>query len=287
MKEYFNLLEFRRANDIKWINPELSLKLFNDYFKKYPYDYTSYPFYIDLLINLNYINKAKDIKNKVCKMVMMDTKYQNNRDKMLHFNYGIAYNEIRFAIIDGDYSKAMELALKYENQLYMVDNSVNIRGILFYCRKKLGLLDPDRRDNNSYLFRQILDYHEDDFINHVGRHLSSNEEENLCVFNSDFPFDKVFNEIKNIIPNNRKMRSGIYDDNYFFKYDNCGRADYKITNYFEVVTLTDSNNFITMYPTNISNTMPYIDLNYLKEKDNVKEKRISQIDKFYQRYPKK
>lgn len=287
MREYYNSLEFSKANDIKWVNPELSLKLFNVYLNKYPYDYTSYPFYIDVLINLNYINKAREIRNKVCKMVMMDTKFQNNTDKMIHFNYGIIYNDIRLSIIDGDYDKAMKLALKYEKQLYNIDNSFSIAGIIFYCKKKLGLLDPERRDNNSYLFRQILDYHEDDFIDHVNKHLSNNKEENLCVFNSDFPFDKVFYEIKNIIPSNKRIHSGMFDDNYFFKYDNCGRADYKITDYFEVVTLLDSCDFITMYPTNISNTMPYIDLNYLKENKKVNEKRISQIDKFYKRYQKK
>ena len=79
----------------------------------------------------------------------------------------------------------------------------------------------------------------------------------------------------------------MFDDKYIFKFDNCGRADYKITDYFEVVTLLDSCDFITMYPANISNTMPYIDLNYLKENKKVNEKRISQIDKFYKRYQKK
>ena len=34
MREYYNSLEFSKANDIKWVNPELSLKLFNVYLNK-------------------------------------------------------------------------------------------------------------------------------------------------------------------------------------------------------------------------------------------------------------
>ena len=287
MKNYFNTLEFDKANNIKWINPELSLKLFNEYFKKYPYDYSSYPFYIDLLINLNYLNKARDLKNKVSKMVKMDTIYQNNIDKVMHLNYGMLYVEIRFLIIDGKYEEAMELAIKYENVLTNIDKGLNIKGILFYCRKKLGLLDPDKRDNNCYLFRQILDYRDDDFIRHVQKHLGMTDEENLCVFNSDFPFSKVFDEIKKLIPNDKRLRCGLFDNKYFFKFDNCGRNNYKITDYFEVIALLDSCELITMFPTNISGNIPFIDLNYLKENDVVMEKRISQIDKFYKRYQKK
>lgn len=286
MKNYYNTLEFNRANDLKWIDPEFSLKLFDEYFKKYPFDYCAYQFYIGLLINLNYIQEARDIKNKVHKMVMLDSKFQNDMEKMAYFNYGMIYTDIRLSIIDGDYHRAIELVLKNRKLLYTIDNKFNFTGVLFYCRRKLGLLDSKQRNNNLYIFRQILEYHEDDFRDHVKKHMIDNDENNNSVFNIDFPFDKVLDEIKKIVPNDKKIRSEMFVNNYFFKYNDCGRNNYKMTNYFQLVTLSDSSDFITMYPSVVSDDMPHIDLNYLKENEMVKEKRMSQIDKFYKRYQK-
>lgn len=287
MKDYFNKFEFDKANDIKWINPELSLQLFNEYFKKYPYDYSSYPFYIDVLINFGYINKAIDLKNKVNKMVSLDQKYLDNKDKLLHFKYGMIYCEMRLLSLLGEYEKLMNYAYENESILSSFNDNYNNGGVIFYCKKKLGLLDPSRRDNNKYLFRQILEYREDDFKDHIKKHLSTNDEENSCVFSDDFPFEKIFLEIKKIIPCNKKIRTSVFDDKYIFKFDNCGRANHKLTDFFEVITLQDSSDFITMYPTNISSNILHFDLNYLREIESIKEEKISQIDKFYKRYQKK
>ena len=65
----------------------------------------------------------------------------------------------------------------------------------------------------------------------------------------------------------------------------CGRVDNKLANYFKVVCLHDTKDFITMCPVLEGENLPYIDINYLKEeKETSKVKRISQTEKFYQRY---
>ena len=285
MKNFFNTLEFDKANDLKWKNPELSLKLFKEYFNNYPYDYTSYPYYIDLLINVGQINKARDIKNKVLKMVANDYRFKNRDTKMLHFEYGMVYNEIRLLILDKEYAKAIDYLNRYGELLKEIATDFTTGGTIFYCQKQLGLLDLNDRDSYSYLFRQIIEYREEDFINHVKKHLCDRKEDNPCVFSDDFPFEKVFQEIKKFIPSNKKMRSGFFDDKYYFRFDNCGRSDNKLTDYFEVVTMMDSDHLITMFPMNVDcSNLLCEDLNHLKEEDKILTKKISQIDKFNQRY---
>lgn len=111
---------------------------------------------------------------------------------------------------------------------------------------------------------------------------------NKNIFSIDFPLTKVLEEIKKYIPSSQCFHHGFFDVRYFFKYDNCGRENNKITDYFVVSCFNNSPNIITMCPSSRYQIGNCIDLNYLKNDDEkTKSKRLSQIDKFNQKYTKK
>ena len=75
---------------------------------------------------------------------------------------------------------------------------MNMGDLLFYCRKKLGKIDFNQREHNSYLFRQIVEYKESDFLEHIKKHMSDYnaglEEPNPNIFMSGFPIKEVISE---------------------------------------------------------------------------------------------
>jgi hypothetical protein len=92
------------------------------------------------------------------------------------------------------------------------------------------------------------------------------------------------------LDNYPSMYSGIFKNFYIFKYDYCGMlSDGKTkTDYFKVITLQHSNEILTMYPVSNDFKTPFIDITPIQEEDcsNKLVKRMSQIDKFNQRYGK-
>lgn len=159
-----------------------------------------------------------------------------------------------------------EYIKKYQNDFcayaYLAETLINsgnfdkskIGNCLLYLRSKTGRRKYLDTEMFSYLNKQIKEYKEEAFFDHI----------------------------KKYIPSNRNIFY-LYVDKYVFKYDFCGRSSGKVSDYFRVIALHNSNEFLTMYPINFGNELDYIDLNYLrKEKDSIK--RLCRIDKFNQKY---
>jgi hypothetical protein len=105
--------------------------------------------------------------------------------------------------------------------------------------------------------------------------------------NSVLPIEKLIEHAKENMRPENIINEGFAGQVYTFKYDECGRDDNKITDFFEVVVFPDTKDIITMYPTFTPNNRYYIDLNHLKEKKEDSSfgvKRLSQIEKFNKRY---
>ena len=105
------------------------------------------------------------------------------------------------------------------------------------------------------------------------------------VFVPEFPIDMVLNEAKKYIPSDKCFCPGGIGRTYIFKYDNCGRDCYHMTDYFKVICFNNTQNIVTVTPSNLNEIkFPFVDLNYLKDKENLSVNRVSQIDKFYKKY---
>lgn len=287
--KYFNEWEFNQALDLVEIAPSLSKTMFEEYLNKYPKDYSAYLYYCSNLIILGQIEEAQKIFNYFEKIYNSDKKFQlQNKQKNEKIKETLLFTKVKLLSYQKKYEELYKLCKS--NIKTIIDKEMN--GVLFYAKKMTGRLNPDRRDANSYSFSQIVRYEEKDFFDHIKKHLSEyNEntiEPNSSIFEQNFPIEKVVEEIKKYVPSEKKLLWGFFDDIYFFKYDGCGRVNNKIVDYIKVVCIHDTKEFITMCPVDGSKNLPYIDLNYLVNEQELKKvKKISQIDKFNRRFIQK
>lgn len=172
-----------------------------------------------------------------------------------------------------------------------------------YLRKKLDILSENDYSNKLYISKQIINYNDEEAINHIKRHIigtpqyeellrqkdklmcdADEEQYEQYDFKEDFPLDDIFKKLKEILPSTPKLYKRGMENVYFCKYDGSGIRNLKESNYIYVCTLNNTNEIITMYPCKCVSKMSYIDLNPTIKVDEVKTKRLSQIDKFNQRY---
>ena len=141
--------------------------------------------------------------------------------------------------------------------------------------------------------RQIIDYRKDDFLVNALLHTYEYREKNsdnsdISTFEKDFPLEKVIEEIDKYLLASPSIYNGFVEDTYVFKYDNCGRINNKMQNYFKVFCFHNTKNIISLYPVSDCELLPYTDLNYLNNYNkNDISNRTSQTEKFMKRYAKK
>ena len=282
--KYFNAWESKQAISAMETDPYAAKILFEEYIQKYPKDYSTYPFYCSTLIMLGEFDAAEKVLNYVKSFAKTDKAY-NQFEKTGLFYENVLFGEIKLLCYQKKYE---ELYHKCVNNKYKIGNR-NLNSMIFYAKKKTGRLELTRREGNSYSFRQIISYNEDDFFDHIQKHLSDPDkdikEKNTNVFIPDFPIKKVIEEIKKHIPSDKKLYPGFYDNVYYFKYNGCGRENGRLINYIKVVCFHETTDIITICPIVGDNNLPHVDLSYLmNNEEKVKVKKISQIDKFNQRF---
>lgn len=284
-KNHFNVWEFKQVLNLAETDPISARVLYEEYLRKYPEDYSAYPYYCSNLITLGELELAEKVLKYVEKEYMKNDSF-NKKYRIEKFEYNLFFARVKLLSYQEKYEELYKLCVK--NISRVVDKSLN--SVWFYSKKRTGRLNNEKRDVNSYLFKQIVRYEEKDFLNHIKKHLSEYNENleipSATIFEENFPINEVVEEIKKYIPSDKRLFLGFYDDIYYFKYDGCGRVDKRLVNYFKVVCLHNSTDFITMCPVNGNDNLPHIDLNYMIKEDSTKVKRMSQIDKFNQRYKK-
>lgn len=284
--KYFNSWEFQQALSLTETNPCEAKSKFEQYLTKYPNDYSTYPYYISCLITLNNFDEVKKILHYLESIKYTDNKFKVQLEKNKHLKRKLIFNYLKLLTYQGRYEELYRFFLNYPLEI-----KNDLTSVIFYCKCKLGMINPNTRKKHFYLYRQIINYEESDFLCHIQKHTADFNKDldnpNSSIFNSEFPINQVIENIKNYIPSSKRLLTGFYEDTYVFKYDYCGRENNKITNFFKVVCFHDTNNIITMYPSLNCEELPYINLNYLIETTNkeiIKVKKLSQIDKFNQRY---
>lgn len=284
-KNFFDEWEFNSIISISATDPEKADSLYKEYLEKYHNDYSIITWYISNLVTLGRYEEANTILNELEETYKNDKSFLGYKDKVSALKVNIIYAKIKLLMYQEKYQEAYDLT--DENFDLMINNDYDVKRVIFLCKKRLNMLNENYRTPNSYLFRQIVDYEEPDFLYHISkRHLDLYDEDNIkneLLFDCSFPIEQVVNEIKKYIPSSKVMHFGLIEDTYTFKYDNCGKFKGKTVDYFRVISLINSNTLITMYPYDDSKYSSSIDLNYLKE-DKTPVKRKSMIDKFNQRY---
>lgn len=283
-KEYFNCWEYSDSKSITMSNPLLAAEKFKQYIEKYPKDYFSYVSYANILLTLGNIKEAENVIKLGSNLAYENINFKNS-NKYRDFLESLNYVLLRLLAYNENYTKLYE---------YCINNPEKIRksGLsseLLFSKIKCGLINENEISKLSYKASQLFNYDEKLFLEHEKKHLKSEDssyDTNISsVFNIDFPFEKVLKEIKRNINLDNKYFYGFFEDKYFFRYDGCGEAFHKNADYFEVITIHNTNNILTIYPSLDGKFHNNIDLNYILFED-VPTRKLSQIDKFNMRYKK-
>lgn len=285
-KNYFNKWEFEQAYTYVDVNPHEAKLRYEQYLEKYPKDYAAYVYYASNLTTLGEFDEAEKVLNYVELIASKDGHFANEFSRVKRFETSILAKRLRLLSYQERYEEILQL---YYNN-FQDAKQLDLYSLVFYCKKKLGKLDLENEDIHSYVFKQIADYQESEFLDHIQKH-SANYTENTTeplargIFTTKFSVNEVVEEIKKYIPSDKKLCAGFFEDIYIFKYNECGRENNKLANYFKVVCFHNTKDFITMFPICEGKYLPYVDLNYLvHDEENIKVKRMSQVEKFNKRY---
>lgn len=245
-----------------------------DYMRKYPNDYAGYTDYAKMLIDVGKFDIAEQVLN------FIDERFPQVKVEELK------YYRVRLLMFTYRFEEAKQVFDEYRKEIMQRDPKNVVFDELYDVLTNKQL---KRNYNNRYVINQMIEYRYEDFLNHIQKHTADFNEDldepNNTVFASDFPIDKIIEEMVKYVPSDNRTFFSYYNDFYVFKYDNNGRISNKSVDYFRVVAIHDTPNFITMYPLDSGASLPFIDLNYLKEeKEESKVKRLSRVDRFNQKY---
>lgn len=280
----YNEVKLKKAISHIKNNPWTAKELLENYIDKYPKDYNGRIYYINTLITLNIIDDAVKYMNDLIDEVNENNLFlkNNNYDK---FVSSLFPNMIKILATQGKYEKIYSLIQENISWFDYQHHSLK-----FFCEVKLGIINKDNIDMSSltYIEKQIIDYDEEALVNHLIKHLPEGNIDrskiNKNIFSPNFDLNRVLQEIKKYIPSDNKLISTPLSDYYIFKYNDCGREENKITDYFKVICFPNTDKIITMLPISNNGNVQTIDLNYLTE--NKPSNNISQIDKFNKRFNK-
>lgn len=270
---YDNYLLNTIIKDFKY-DPYIVIHNLNQYIDRYPLDVLAYTYYAQVLIDINDLESAKVVLNYI------DENFRAEKDER------VLFNKFRILCLSEQNEESKKFYDEHKYELLNIDTQADNFELIY--KTKIGE-SMSRKYHNRYLHNQLIQYREDDFINHIQKHLAdfneNSDNPNPAVFNADFPLEIVLDEIKKLIPNNKKTNLGFYSNLYVFKYDNAGRINYKPVDYFRVIIIHGTKNIITMYPLEHGENLPYIDLNYLNPiYQKPKVRTMSRVDRFYNKY---
>ena len=266
-------------------NVVLSEKMYKDYVELYKTDYSMRVQYANNLVALGKFDKAETVLRMAENNYATDANYMNSKKDMDLFINLLVVTKLKLYIHTERYEEAYEMLNQYPEALrkFLGD----YLAIELYLEKKLQLDYPEHIPN-YYLYQQIVDYDYNKFIENVKLlHGMETHNDGVSYFDSNFPYEEICEELKIIIPNNKRINNGPIENHYYFKYDKCGYDMGISTDYFSLVTYDNSNEFITMYPVQEKEKYPCIDLNYMKREElppHKRVRRVSQIEKFKKRY---
>ena len=252
-----------------------AINKFEIYFQKYPNDISGYAYYIETLMKLGEIDKAVEFFNQL--------KVEENTT--MHAKEELLRIKLRLLMLNEEYDKAYQFLIQYQS---VFDKNKWTTGALScFLKKQLGIVTALEKEEycKKYLLRPILSYSEDDaFIHTCSIHQSTLENMSPVQFVEDFQVKDMYDRLRKSIPNKDRIYDDVISDKYIFKYDACGHVNSKIVDYFVVVATKNTNDIFTMYPCSYKPDFIVPDLT--PEVSKEKTKRMSQIDKFNQRYGK-
>lgn len=281
-EEHFDNIAIERVIKLLTYNPYQALLFIEQYLEEYQDDYYMKAFYVKTLIYFHELDKAKIVIDDMENSLKHDKVLRKYKTRIEKNTISVILSRIRYLVYSNNYQEAYNYIVNCQVNL----DELYLDKLLMYLKVMLGQDDYDIHYYNSYSFDQLVEYSEDSMLNHITKHLASGNvsalKPNLNIFNSSFPVEELLEEIKKYIPSSKALYSGLYEDDYYFKYDNCGRDEGKITDYFLVICYHNTSRIITIFPIKEITGVPFVDLNYTKNGEYVYK--INMIERFNKRY---
>lgn len=284
-KDFYNKMEFEKLVKILNSDPTRARLGFEEYLEKYPKDYCARTMYASVLVRLQEFELAQKVLDATEIEIARNGHFAKHSEKVQSIELRIFYNRLTILSHTGRFKELYEYILKHETLSKEIQTDI----LMLYIKKQLGILEESKSRKKGYIINQIIDYSENDMLEHVKRYSASDNKSinNQIEFAPDISLEEIIREVKQNLKPKNKLCCGLYDDRYIFKYDECGQRNNRKTDYFKVICFQNTGDIITMYPTTDCENLPYVDLNYMKQspgEESKKVKIISQRDKFYRRY---
>ena len=187
------------------------------------------------------------------------------------------------------YLNMYEEALSLLHLIYKRDsiNNTSLSIAEIIMKKALGKNIVDKnRENCDYIMSQVLEYRLDEAIDHI-KERSVETDKNRSYYVENINLNYLFDIVKNNLNSKNKVNTIELLEIHYIGISNVGYHNNTPCNFIKVVTMPNTTNILTMYPTNDVD-IDYVyniefDYNKLFNREE-KTKRLSQIDKFNNKY---
>ena len=261
--DHYDTVEVCKIEELSILNPLSALERLEAYIDKYPRDYYAYSLHINYLIILRRFEEAYNEIQYVEKKLSEDKNMKKYADKYDKNKNSLDYAKIKYYMYTHNYQIAHDIAL---NNPELIETALKNRAVL-YIKHKLDTCDKMNYYEEAYSSKQILNYSEERMLEHIRKHLTigndGKEIPNSNIFVRDFPINEVLEEAKKYLVDENAVYLGLIEDDYYFKYDDCGKENNKYVNYFKIVCYHGTKNIITVLPVSRYNEVFCVNLNYM------------------------
>jgi len=184
------------------------------------------------------------------------------------------------------YKEALELVPLLYEKGGITPYSVSVAELVM--KKQLDIpIKVKKGTRGDYIRSQIFNYSSSLALTHIQDHLYDDEQESK--FNDKIDLGYLLTTVRNNIDNSKKLNINEVLEVHCFAVPNIGYINDTGCNYIKVVVVPNTNNVITMYPTNtvINNQAEILEYDHsllFRQEEKEKTKRISRIDRFKSRY---
>lgn len=227
------------------------------------------------------------VKLELAKLLLLTEKFSkgiNILKKLLNTHVeSDALTEIVNAYIR---TEKYDIAYKYNQKIlkkHIGKISVNPFKTDTFLKYKLGILDSDSEEM-TYSTEQLIHYSKEAAIKHIENHLDDNDEKIIkSEYSEDIDINKLFEFVESKIKDMNPCQ-GYSNEKYIIRCNKIiGKTiDNKLTDTVIVIVIPNTKDIVNIYPIPAMNNE--MNIEYKEEKQNIKQKRESQIAKFNRRY---
>lgn len=245
-----------------------------------------------IISNINNSKELEKIKNNSIYMLALILMYKNNSIdeaenlflKLINTDY--EYKAILRVIYINIKKEEYKKAYSYFSFYNLSDNNKkDMYNLEFFLKYKLGMLSKRQKKNPGYFCKQLLNYNEDEAVNHICINKEYIKDNKHIEYNESLDTHLLYKYLKEKI-NNMDPTYYKLNDVYVVKCDYIiANINGKSIDKMVVITYPNTKNIITMHPNIKEDEYDYNDVNEENKDVIVKQmKRESQIDKFNRKY---